>query len=139
MSEIVKSINKIIGWYGRLSSDSADLDGVMYKRKQLVTYYYSLASEMGEARKNAKRKVGRYEIEKVEKQIDFLGSQKALTKAELYAKANTAKLKQEADDAEAEFEKLRYLFHAVKEVLSAMNQRIAQMREEWRKANFYEK
>jgi hypothetical protein len=136
MESVADQMVDIVEWYRKLPEDFTDINELMYARKQLSTLDVTLASEIGKARKNWKYAAKTYELAKNQKRIKF--EAKGSTKADWYARANTAEELELATEWESVFWSLDYLFRSIREVLSEMNQRISHLKEE-RKQNLFDK
>lgn len=135
MESVVDIVIDIVGSYRDLPQDCVDINEMMYYRKQLSTYAVTMGTEIGVARREWKVAEAKLEIAKNEHRISYerLGT----TKADWYAKVNTEELLNDMTEKEAVYWKFDYVFKAVREVLSEMNQRISYLREEEKQTKYF--
>lgn len=133
---VEEQIMFIIGWYNALPSDFLGISEIMHERKQLSTLGATLAVEMGTARKNWK--MAEFKLKQLVAQKKLTLTQKMpLSKAENYIKANPFDEDEKATKWEIVFYQKEYIFKAMKEVLSEMNQRISYLKDEQKQDRFY--
>lgn len=134
MESVETIIIDIINNYKDLSPDYSDINELIYTRKQLATYCVTFSTEVSKARKDWKKSVARYEIEKNQKRIKFISN--GTTKADYMARANTEQELELCVENECKFFDLDYIFRASKDVLSEMNQHISYLRSEQEQEKF---
>lgn len=135
METVFDVVIDIVESYKAFPQDFVDINELMYHRKQLSTYSVTMATEIGDVRKEMVRAESKYEIAKNEKKISY--SKMGTTKAEWYARVNTEELLNDWKEKESLYWKLDYVFRAVKEVLSEMNQRISYLKDEEKQTRFH--
>ena len=135
METVFDIVIDIVSSYRELPSDYIDINELMFHRKQLSTYAVTMGTEIGIARREWKVAEAKLELAKNEHRISYerLGT----TKADWYAKVNTEELLNDMTEKEALYWKLDYVFKAVREVLSEMNQRISYLREEEKQTKYF--
>lgn len=136
MESVSDIVIDIVNSYRELPQDFADINEIMYYRKQLATYSVTLSTEIGVARKEWKIAEALYETSKNQKRLSY--ERFGTTKADWRARANMEDEFKDLNTKETIFWNLDYIFRAVREVLSEMNQRISYLREEQKQSRYYE-
>lgn len=133
---VIDAINEIVGWYQCLPSGYNHIHDLMYNRDQLSGYFYTLCTEVGNLRREWNRAQATRENEKLKFQHKQMVKGDSYQKADVLARLNTSKEYELEKDAEGIYYGYRECIDAVKEVLQAMNQRIAHARAEWEQMQF---
>ena len=130
MTTNLDEISEIVIWWRDLPYHYDGLADLMNARQRLSGYVFGYAEEIAKLRKSWSDSQTRLEIAKNQKRVQFLDS--GTTKADYMARAN---IKTEFDDertGEALYYGSKVIYDAAIEVLGAMAQRIAHLREEWK-------
>lgn len=130
---VVDKINDIVKWYNELPKGYNNLTELMYNRQMLVTYFQRYAVEIGELK--LQWKIAESERESERSRIEMKNIDTP-TKATIIAKANTSHLLRIEKKAEGLYWRSKFNLDAVKEVISALNQDVAQAREDWKLQKF---
>lgn len=130
---MIDEIQKIVEWYRELPSHFNSINELMHKRQRLAGYYFGLNGQLGDAREIWNEKKSKYEQKKMHLRAQFTA--KGTTKANTLSRANSTREYEAEEQAQADFYKLYYYTRAIEQILSAMNQQIAQLREELNKSN----
>jgi len=121
-------IEEIVMWYRDLPVDFLGINDLIHYRQRLVGYYVEFAVEVGMQRKVWTMSKAVYEKTKMQIRTKHLSD--GVAKAETISRANSIKELEQECEEEGEYYKLYYCMKSYEEVLSAMNQQIAQLREE---------
>jgi len=127
-------ITEIVVWYRDLPSDFLGINELMHKRQQLAGYQVEYAAELGLARQIWSMSKAVYEKTKMQLRVKY--KSEGTSNADAISRANSIKELEEQQQAEADFYKMYYQYKSHEEVLSAMNQQIATLREDLNRANF---
>lgn len=131
----LEQINEIVFWWIELQDDYKDLNELLYARQRLSGYLFSYANELAQARKDWSATTARIEKVKNQSRVKFLQTSSA-QQADYKARANMAGDYEQDKLNEAIYYGMKHIYDATAQVLDAMNQRIAHLREEWRLMNF---
>jgi len=131
----VEEITEIAIWWQELPYDFNGLNDVMFNQQRLSGYLLSLANEIARQRKDLAKSRIAYEAKKNEKRVQF-GNTNAGQKADWMARANIKKEYEAEQMDEAIYYGLKDIYDATKEVLDAMQQRVAHLRAEWALKNY---
>ena len=126
--EVLGRITNTVDWYKSIPADFIDVNMLLHKRKMLASEMFELSVEAGKARKDWKDAERNYSVKR--NQYCKKWESKGVTKADVYAKANTEEEHYEMNQSESIFYSIDYVIRAVKEVLADMNQKIAWLRQE---------
>ena len=126
--DVREQIEEIIVWYRDLPLDFLGINDLLYNRQRLVGLYVEFAVEVGLQRKIWSISKVVYEKTKIQLRVRHLAD--GVAKAEAISRANSIKELELQNSEEGEYYKLYYCMKAYEEVLSAMSQQIAQLREE---------
>lgn len=127
-------IISIVVWYRDLPSDYLGVNELMHKRQQLAGFQVEFATELGLARKIWSLSKAVYEKTKMQLRVKYKAQ--GTGNAEAISRANSIKEFEAQQEAEGEYYKLYYTYKSHEEVLSAMSQQIATLREDLNRANF---
>ncbi len=133
---IFDAINEIVGWYSTLPADYNHVHELMHNRDQLAGYFYTLCAEVGELRIDWNRSQATRENNRLKLMHKFITQGQNVSKAEMNSKLNTQKELEIEKQAEGMYFGYKESIDAVREVLQAMNQRIAHARSEWEQMRF---
>lgn len=129
MSLLVKDeIDEIVLWYRDLPKDYLGINDLIYYRQRLVGFQVEFATELGLARKVWALSKAVYEKKKMQLRVKYKSD--GTSNADAISRANSISELQQQQEAEAEYYSLYYAYKSHEEVLSAMSQQIAQLREE---------
>ncbi len=126
--EIYNEIKTIIDWYNKLPVDYTGLNELIHKRDRLATFYFTFSTELGNLEKSFYSVEAEYENEVNEMSAKLILENQELQKSKTIAKANNQNKLVLLKDAQGLMARSQYQFRAIKEVLSAMNQKIADLR-----------
>ncbi len=132
---MVAKIIEIVEWYQNVPADFTDLNTLIHNRRKLATYHVTLATMVSKARKEWRNLEADYEAKKNQKRMQF--EAKGAQKADWAARANLETELKKTVDAENNFYDLDYLYKAMIQVLSEMNQSIAILREEEKQSKYF--
>lgn len=132
----IEQINEIVYWWIELTDDYKDLNELLYARQRLSGYLFSFANELAQMRKEWSASQSKIEKVKNQNRVRFLATDSSIQKADYKARANSASDFEEDKLNEALYFGSKHIYDATVQVLDAMNQRIAHLREEWRLENF---
>jgi len=121
-------LDRLIDEYLKLPQDTTDINGVIYLREQLSGTLFYLATEAGEARKEMMRTKSLYEAKKLHKRMEYLDE--GVGRAETISRANTTRQNEDANEADGNYNFLKYKYDSAKEILSALSQKISWMKSE---------
>lgn len=121
-------IENIVIWYRDLPVDFLGINELMHSRQRLVGFYVEYAVEVGMQRKIWS--ISKAVYEKTKMQIRTKHLPDGVAKAETISRANSIKELTQSAEEEGDYYKMYYCMKSYEEVLSAMNQQIAQLREE---------
>ncbi len=144
MADIFSEISTIVNWYGSLKRGYSDIDKLIYTRQKLAGLAYNLADLAGQFKADHIR----YEFSRklaFAKTIEELSSRKDADGKKQFtvdvckSKAEQNQEVQELASHEIEGEiasnRARLLLNQVNEILSALNQQIAYLKDEKRSAS----
>lgn len=126
-------VTRLIEGYKK-SKKTEDLEALMEGRRLLSIGLFDLAAEMSDVREMWQNFEVDYENERNSKRILYTESE-SLAKSDWKARADTHKLKKEALTYELLYKRMETHSHAVREVLSELNQRISFFKQEKKEIN----
>lgn len=118
----------IVLWYRDLPSDFLGINELMNKRQKLAGYLVWYASETGKQRKIWAIQKAIYEKTKSQLRVKY--QEQGTTKADNISRANSVAEFEKECEEEGEYYEMYFKMKAYQEVLSAMSQQIAELREE---------
>jgi len=124
----MESLDELIQEYLNLPPDTTDINGIIYLREQIAGNLFHLATEVGKARKEMMRTKSLYEAKKLHKRMEYLDE--GVGRAETISRANSTRENETANEADGDYNFLKYQFDATTEILSALSQKISQMKSE---------
>ena len=130
-TEVLNEINKVVNWYKKQKSSYNDIDSLLYTRKHLSCWSFSLAEIVGEAYTLFKE----YEYERKssfeKERLRIKKTQStSVADAEMQAAASSADMRKAENESEAIFKRLSLTLNATNEILQTLNQHIAHLRSE---------
>lgn len=130
----INEIQNIVEWFRELPSDYTGINELMHQRQRLTGFYALLSAQVGESRAVWAKSKAIYEKKKLQLRVGYLS--KGTTKAETISRANSIPELEAQQSAEGLYYEFYFLLKGTEEVLSAMNQQIAHLREELKKSVF---
>lgn len=121
-------MDSIVLWYRQLPSDFLGINELMNKRQKLAGYLVWFASETGKQRKIWALSKAVYEKTKSQLRVQY--QSQGTTKADNISRANSVSEFEKECEEEGEYYEMYFKMKAYQEVLSAMSQQIAELREE---------
>lgn len=121
-------ITDIVLWYRDLPADFLGINDLINNRQKLVGYNVEFATELGLARQIWSVSKAIYEKKKIQLRVKY--KSEGTGNADAISRANSVTEYLQQQEAEGEYYKLYYLSKSYVEVLSAMSQSIAVLREE---------
>lgn len=121
-------ITDIVLWYRDLPADYLGINELILNRQKLVGFNVEFATELGLARQIWSVSKAIYEKKKMQLRVQY--KSQGTGNAEAISRANSITEFEAQQEAEGEYYKLYYLSKSYEEVLSAMSQTIAVLREE---------
>lgn len=134
----MKTIDKIIEIvtsYKELPSDYLDIDDLLHRRKLLSGELVLFGTNVGDAKLDWKKAVSQYEAKKNQMRVEY--KDQGTTKADWIARSNCEEELEAIGVYESLYYKYDYVFKAVKEVLSEMNQRISYLKSEKKQSIYH--
>lgn len=131
MSEFVQPIQKAVTWYAS-KGKSAPLDLLVEARAKLSCHLFGLSGEVGEAYTGKVGSEFRRKKKFNERLIAYMNGENRMsaTAAAVPADADVAQERQDEAEWDAMYRGLWLLYDSTKEVLAAMSQQIASMKQE---------
>lgn len=130
MSESVKDIMKIVEWYKKIPKDYSNVEALMYARKELVTYQFLLAVEVGNARQSWKECEAQTEIVRRSKIAELIDQKFPMSKAVELAKNESVLMFEAEKIADGYYNYLKFILDSSNEINNTMSQHIAWIRKE---------
>ncbi len=136
MNDNIKEITKIVHWYKGLSKDYSGIEDLLKARKQLVTYQFLLAVEVGNARQSWKECEAQTEIIRRGEIAKLIDLKYPMTKAIELAKNESVLMYEAEKIADGYYNSLKFILDASYEVGNTISQHIAYLRKEYELSNF---
>ena len=128
MPEIQEEIVEIVMWYRDLPPDYLGINDLIHNRQKLVGYQVEFATELGISRKIWSVSKAIYEKTKLQLRVKY--KNEGTGNADAISRANSTTEYTQQQEAEGDYYKMYFFLKSIQEVLTAMSQQIAYLREE---------
>ena len=124
----MEELEKLIREYLDIPKDFTAINDMMFLREQIAGNLYYLGSEVGQARKKLMAAKSLYEAKKIYSRMKYLDE--GVGRATTISRANSTRELENANEADGDFNILKYQYESAREVLSALNQKISWLKSE---------
>ena len=128
MNELTDNVTEVVEWYKKLPKDYSNIEDLMYARKKLSTYQFTMAVELGKLRQNWKECEVATEIIRRQKAVECIEEGLAMTKVVEISKAEALLMFEAEKNADAEYHSMKFLIYATQEVNNTMMQHVSQLK-----------